>query len=285
MPSLPEVHGGGQRADVSLCFGHISEAGSSMSDNPDRIYTACVLIIGNEILSGRTKDSNLGWLAERLNEAGIRLREARVVSDIEEEIVRAINEVRPRYDYVFTTGGIGPTHDDITADCVAKAFGVKLIEHPEALARLAAGYANPEVDLNAARRRMARVPEGGILIDNPVSRAPGFQIGNVFVMAGIPRVMQAMFESFRHRLKGGKPMISRQISAELPEGRMAEGLTGLQSRYNDLEIGSYPFARMGKMGAAIVLRGTDQTRIDSAAEELKVLMTGLGGNPVEEATS
>src|SRR5438552_9998616 len=117
-----------------------------MSDNPDRIYTACVLIIGNEILSGRTKDSNLGWLAERLNEAGIRLREARVVSDIEEEIVRAINEVRPRYDYIFTTGGIGPTHDDITADCVAKAFGVKLLEHPEALTRLAAGYANPEVD-------------------------------------------------------------------------------------------------------------------------------------------
>src|SRR5882672_7161916 len=132
---------------------------------------------------------------------------------------------------------------------------------------------------------MARIPEGGILIDNPVSRAPGFQIGNVFVMAGIPRVMQAMFESYRHRLTGGKPMVSRQISAELPEGRMAEGLTQLQDRYADLEIGSYPFARMGKMGAAIVLRGTDKARIDAAAEELKVLMTGLGGTPVEEATS
>ncbi len=253
--------------------------------SPDRIYTACVLIIGNEILSGRTKDSNLGWLAERLNEAGIRLREARVVSDVEEEIVRAINEVRGRYDYVFTTGGIGPTHDDITADCVAKAFGVPLREHPEALARLAAGYANPEVDLNAARRRMARVPEGGILIDNPVSRAPGFQIGNVYVMAGIPRVMQAMFESFRHRLTGGKPMQARQIAAELPEGRMAEGLSALQDRYSDLEIGSYPFQRMGKVGAAIVLRGTDRTRIDAAAEELMALMRSLGGEPVEEATS
>jgi molybdopterin-biosynthesis enzyme MoeA-like protein len=216
---------------------------------------------------------------------GIRLREARVVADVEEEVVRAVNEVRAKYDYVFTTGGIGPTHDDITADCIAKAFGVKLLEHPEALARLAAGYANPAVDLNAARRRMARVPEGGILIDNPVSRAPGFQIGNVYVMAGIPRVMQAMFEGFRHRLKGGRPLLSRQIAAELPEGLIAEGLSALQDRYSDLEIGSYPFQRMGKVGAAIVLRGTDQARIDAAAEELKALMKKLGGVPVEEATS
>ena len=251
----------------------------------EKIYTACVLVIGNEILSGRTKDANLAWLAEKLNEAGIRLREARVVADVEEDIVRAVNEVRGRYDYVFTTGGIGPTHDDITADCIAKAFGLKLYEHPEALARLAAGYANPAVDLNAARRRMARVPEGGTLIDNPVSRAPGFQIGNVYVMAGIPRVMQAMFDSIRHRLKGGKPMLSRQIAAELPEGRIAEGLTALQHRYSDLEIGSYPFNRMGKVGSAIVLRGTDRSRIDAAAEELKKLMIGLGGKPEEEATS
>ena len=257
-----------------------------MSDSsPDRVYTACVLIIGNEILSGRTKDSNLAWLAERLNEAGIRLREARVVSDVEDDIVRAVNEVRGRYDYVFTTGGIGPTHDDITADCVAKAFGVPLREHPEALARLAAGYANPAVDLNAARRRMARVPEGGTLIDNPVSRAPGFKIGNVYVMAGIPRVMQSMFDGIRPTLKGGKPMLARQIAAELPEGRMAEGLGALQDRYGDLEIGSYPFNRMGKVGAAIVLRGTDKARIDAAAEELIALMKRLGGEPVEEATS
>jgi molybdenum cofactor synthesis domain-containing protein len=255
-----------------------------MSDATDRIYTACVLIIGNEILSGRTKDSNLGWLAERLTEMGIRLREARVVADTEEEIVRAVNEVRGRYDYVFTTGGIGPTHDDITADCVAKAFGVKLIEHPEALARLAAGYANPVVDLNAARRRMARVPEGGTLIDNPVSRAPGFQIGNVYVMAGIPRVMQAMFDGVRHRLKGGKPMLSRQVSAELPEGLMAEGLSALQDRYADLEIGSYPYSRLGKFGSAIVLRGVDKARIDAAAEELKALMRKLGGQPTEETS-
>ncbi len=257
----------------------------SETSQDQRVYTACVLIIGNEILSGRTKDSNLAWLAEKLNEAGIRLREARVVSDVEDDIVRAVNEVRARYDYVFTTGGIGPTHDDITADCVAKAFGVRLLEHPEALARLMSNYANPAADLNAARRRMARIPEGGILIDNPVSKAPGFQIGNVYVMAGVPRIMQAMFDGIRHRLKGGKPMLSRSISAEIPEGRMADGLTALQNRYADLEIGSYPFYRLGKVGAAIVLRGTERGRIDAAAEELKTLMVGLGGEPVEEATT
>src|SRR5579883_2540321 len=157
--------------------------------------TACLLIIGNEILSGRTKDANLPFLAVELNKLGVRLIECRVIPDIERTIVDTLNEVRRKFDYVFTTGGIGPTHDDITADCVAKAFGVPLREHPEALARLAAGYANPAVDLNAARRRMARVPEGGTLIDNPVSRAPGFKIGNVYVMAGIPRVMQSMFDS------------------------------------------------------------------------------------------
>jgi molybdenum cofactor synthesis domain-containing protein len=251
----------------------------------DGIVTAAVVIIGNEILSGRTQDENLAFLARGLNGVGVRLREARVIPDDAAIIAATVNAVRARFDYVFTTGGIGPTHDDITADCIAKAFGVKLLENPEAIARLAAGYANPEVDLNAARRRMARIPEGGILIDNPVSRAPGFQIGNVYVMAGIPRVMQAMFDSFKHRLKGGKPMRSRQISAELPEGRIAEGLTALQDRYSDLEIGSYPFQRMGKIGSAIVLRGTDQARIDAAAEELKALMVSLGGVPVEEATS
>src|SRR5438876_10603084 len=167
------------------------------------LVSAALLVIGDEILSGRTKDKNIGYIAEYLTALGIDLLEVRVVGDEEAAIVDALNALRRRYSYIFTTGGIGPNHDDITADCVAKAFGVKLIEHPESIARLAAGYANPEDDLNAARRRMARVPEGGILIDNPVSRAPGFQIGNVFVMAGIPRVMQAMFESFRHRLKGG----------------------------------------------------------------------------------
>jgi molybdenum cofactor synthesis domain-containing protein len=247
----------------------------------DRVYTACVLVIGNEILSGRTKDANIGWLAEKLTAAGIRLREARVIADVEEEVVRTVNELRPKYDYVFTTGGIGPTHDDITADCIAKAFGVELVENPEAIRRLLKNYADP-ADLNAARRRMARIPVGGTLIDNPVSQAPGFQIGNVYVMAGVPRIMQAMFDGIVGRLKGGKPMLSRTLSAELPEGKMAEGLGNLQNRYADLEIGSYPFFRMGKPGSAIVIRGTEKSRIDAAVEELAALMRGLGGNPVED---
>ncbi len=252
----------------------------SMSDS-ERIYTACVLVIGNEILSGRTKDANLAWLAEKLTAAGIRLREARVIGDFEDEIVRTINEVRAKYDYVFTTGGIGPTHDDITADCVAKAFGVALVEDAEAIRRLLRNYADPN-DLNAARRRMARIPVGGTLIDNPVSQAPGFQIGNVYVMAGVPRIMQAMFDGIRDRLKGGKPMLSRTISADLPEGKIAEGLGALQNRYAELEIGSYPYFRMGKVGAAIVIRGTDSARLDAAAIELAALMRGLGGTPVED---
>jgi len=249
----------------------------------EEIVTAAVLVIGNEILSGRTQDVNLNYLAKGLNAAGVRLREARVVPDVAEAIVAAVNELRARFDYVITTGGIGPTHDDITAECVARAFGVPLVLDPAAKAILERLY--KPADLNAARLRMAHVPQGATLIDNPVSRAPGFQIGNVYVMAGIPRVMQAMFDGLKHRLKGGKPMRSRQISAELPEGRIAEGLTALQDRYSDLEIGSYPFQRLGKIGSAIVLRGTEQARIDAAAEELKALMISLGGVPVEEPTT
>ncbi|MGQ0664544.1 MAG: competence/damage-inducible protein A [Pseudomonadota bacterium] len=246
-----------------------------------RPVTACVLIIGNEILSGRTKDANLSWLAVQLNELGIRLREARIIPDVEDAIVRAVNEVRATHDHVFTTGGIGPTHDDITAECVAKAFGVRLIQHPDALARLRRHYANP-ADLNAARLRMANAPEGATLIDNPISRAPGFQIGNVYVMAGVPAIMQAMFAGLKHCLKGGAKMLTRTLTAELPEGRMAAGLAALAGRYPDLEIGSYPYFRMGKIGAAIVLRGTEAGRLGAAAEDLRGLMLSLGGQPVED---
>lgn len=253
----------------------------SSPSEADRVYTACVLVIGNEILSGRTKDANLAWLAVRLNETGIRLREARVIADSEDEIVRAVNDVRARYDYVFTTGGIGPTHDDITADCIAKAFGVEIVEDPEAIRRLLRNYANP-ADLNAARRRMARIPVGASLIDNPVSHAPGFKIGNVYVMAGVPRIMQAMFDGIRHGLKGGKPVLSRAIAADIPEGAMAERLGALQARFVDLDIGSYPYFRQGKVGAAIVLRGVDRARVDEAAEELKIIMHELGSEPREE---
>lgn len=248
-----------------------------MGDN--RIVTAAVLIIGNEILSGRTKDVNLSYLASRCTEIGIRLREARVVSDVEEEIVRAVNDCRSRYDYVLTTGGIGPTHDDITAECVAKAFGLPLIRHPEAVARLERHY-EPGM-LNEARLRMANTPQGAILIDNHVSAAPGFQIGNVFVMAGVPKIMQAMFESLIGRLAKGAPVLSRTVSAFVGEGVIARGLGELQQRYLDLDIGSYPFFRQNRYGASFVLRGTARDRIDAAAAELRDLIVGLGADPIE----
>ena len=252
-----------------------------MSDarTTEKTVTACVLIIGNEILSGRTKDANLPYLAEGLNAIGVRLMEARVIPDVPQTIIDTVNAVRPKFDYVFTTGGIGPTHDDITAECIAAAFGVPLIRHPEALARLERHY--PPGGLNEARLRMANTPEGAILIDNPVSTAPGFQIGNVLVLAGVPAIMRAMFEGVKHRLVGGKPMLSRTVTSNLPEGTMAADMTALQARYPDVEIGSYPFFRMGRSGTSIVLRSTDVARLASATEEMKAIMVALGGEPVE----
>jgi molybdenum cofactor synthesis domain-containing protein len=244
-----------------------------------RIVTAAVLIIGNEILSGRTRDVNLAYLAAALTDLGIRLREARVVADVEADIVRAVNECRARYDYVFTTGGIGPTHDDITAECVAKAFAVPLIRNLEAVSRLERRYESGT--LNEARLRMANTPEGAVLIDNPVSTAPGFQIGNVFVLAGVPSIMQAMFDGLRTRLVGGAPMLSRTVSAFVGEGTIALGLGELQQRYRDLDIGSYPFYRHGRYGASFVLRGTERASIDHAAAELRTLIISLGADPIE----
>ncbi|MBM3556207.1 MAG: competence/damage-inducible protein A [Alphaproteobacteria bacterium] len=246
-----------------------------------REFTACVLIIGNEILSGRTQDVNLAYIAQRLNTLGIRLREARVVADIEHAIVKAVNECRAAYDYVFTTGGIGPTHDDITSECVAKAFGQRYVVNERARAILLRRYANP-ADLNAARLRMATMAEGAELIENPISGAPGYRVGNVYVLAGIPKVMQAMFESMAHLLTGGAPILSRGVSAELAEGVIAADLTALQGRFSELDIGSYPWYRQGRFGTAIVMRGTERTRIDACAEELKVFMRRLGGDPRDE---
>ena len=196
-----------------------SDSSSAVSSAPasNPTVTACLLIIGNEILSGRTKDANLAFLGENLNEIGVRLMEARVVPDIEAVIVETLNEVRGKFDYVFTTGGIGPTHDDITSSCVAKAFGVPWSLHPEAHALLKAHYA--EGELNEARLRMAHTPEGASLIENPISKAPGFQMGNVFVMAGIPRVMQAMFESLKSRLTGGAPVRSVTLAVSPAGGK------------------------------------------------------------------
>ena len=251
---------------------------SQPSPQPKTV-TACVVVIGNEILSGRTKDANLPFLAERLNEVGVRLMEARVIPDVPQTIIDTVNEVRAKFDYVFTTGGIGPTHDDITSECVAAAFGLPLIRNPEALRRLQAHY--PPGGLNEARLRMTNTPEGATLIDNPISIAPGFQIGNVLVLAGVPSIMQAMFEGVKHRLVGGLPMLSRTVTGGLPEGVMAEDLGAIQDRYGEVEIGSYPFFRMGKAGTSIVLRSTDLARLMAATGEVKSMMVKLGGEPLE----
>jgi molybdenum cofactor synthesis domain-containing protein len=245
------------------------------AENVPRIVTACVLIIGNEILSGRTQDENLAFLARGLNDVGIRLREARVIPDVAMAIVVAVNEVRQRFDYVFTTGGIGPTHDDITAQSIADAFGVGLIVHPEAKRLLESHY--PPGQLNAARLRMATVPEGAVLLPNPISRAPGFRIGNVHVLPGVPSIMQGIFEQMKYRLAGGDKVLSRSLSCRLGEGTIAAGLAALQARWPDIEIGSYPYFRRGDFGVTLVLRGTDRDRLIAATEETRGLIRSLGG--------
>ncbi len=247
-----------------------------MTDNP----RACLIVIGNEVLSGRTRDANLQYLGEKLNEVGIRMAEARVIPDDEATIIATVNELRSKFDYVFTTGGIGPTHDDITSACIAEAFGVHLVRHPDAVERMRRHYDNPEL-LTEARLKMADVPEGADLIDNPVSAAPGFRIENVFVMAGVPRIMQGMFDGIRHGLKGGRPMLSRAITAYIPEGELAEPLTAIQAAHPDTEIGSYPFNRVGVFGASLVVRSHDKTAMDCAAEAVRAMIVALGREPEE----
>ena len=243
--------------------------------------TACLIIIGNEILSGRTVDANLPHVAKVLGEAGIRLAEARVIADDEAEIIEAVNACRAKHDYVFTTGGIGPTHDDITAKCIAKAFGRPFGRHPEAEARLLAYY--PPEKVNEARMSMADMPEGVELIDNPVSVAPGFRIGNVYVLAGVPKIMQAMLDGLIPTLKGGAKILSRSVTVFLPEGELAAPLSELQAVYDKLEIGSYPFFGTRGPGATIVFRGTDQALIDQAAEALLARASTLGAEAVDGA--
>lgn len=243
--------------------------------------TAAIIVIGNEILSGRTKEANLAFLAERLNALGVRLMEGRIVADVETAIVKAVNECRGAYDYVFTTGGIGPTHDDITAAAIAKAFSLPLVAHPEAVARLTHHYGAAQ--LNEARMRMASVPQGASLIDNPISAAPGFQVDNVFVMAGVPLIMQAMFEAVRHRLVGGEPLRSSTFRTNLAEGVMASDLAALQARYPDVEIGSYPSFARREHGVRIVLRSTDEARLTAANRDFVTMIVRLGGtaDPVD----
>ena len=249
-----------------------------MSDTPPQ-PSACALIIGNEILSGRTRDVNLNYIARRLSEQGIRLAEARVIPDLKPAIVAAVNETRAAYDYVFTTGGIGPTHDDITAECVAAAFGVPVIVNPDARAILEEQFRARNIAVNEARLRMANTPEGATLVENAISGAPGFRMENVFVLAGVPSIMQAMFEAALEVIPGGVPLAARTVTAYLPEGTLAGPLKALQADYPDIDMGSYPFYQVGRHGSNLVLRGMDAARLDTAVDELVRIVDGLGGDP------
>ena len=240
--------------------------------------TAAVLIIGDEILSGRTRDTNLNAIALYLAPFGVDLVEARVVGDAKPAIIAALNALRTAYDYVITTGGIGPTHDDITADCVAEAFGVELEEHPEIIAMMASRWGG---ELNAARRRMARVPVGGSLVKNPVQGPPGFQIGNVFVLAGVPQIMRGMLEDVGPRLRTGRVVISRTVRVEgIGEGVMAAPLEVLARAHPSLSLGSYPFFGETGYGSNLVVRGRDEAEVDATAEALEAALSGLGARSI-----
>ena len=243
----------------------------------ERIYTACVLIIGNEILSGRTQDTNLQHIALVLGEQGVRVREARVIADVEDEIVSAVNEARTKFDYVLTTGGIGPTHDDITADCIAKAFGVPLVVSEEIAAVI--GQRPAPAEVMESRMLMARIPEGADLIDNPTGGPQGFRIGNVYVMAGIPAVMQAMISTIA--FAGGSVVRSCSVTAYLGESQVATGLAVLQEQHPDIDIGSYPFSRDGRYGTTLVLRGTDTGELNEVLGRVAELIRAGGEEPVD----
>ena len=234
--------------------------------------TAAMLVIGDEILSGRTRDANMYHLAGELAKRGIDLKEVRVVSDDHEAIVSAVRALSAAYDNVFTSGGIGPTHDDITADAIAAAFDAHIDVRADARALLEAHYQRTGAELNAARLRMARIPDGATLIDNPVSTAPGFTLGNVHVMAGVPAVFVAMVESILPLLTGGAPLISETLRVDRGEGEIADVLTGLAKAYDDLSIGCYPFQKDGRFGANVVIRGADGPRV---AEAMAGLRSGL----------
>ncbi len=244
----------------------------------DRV-TAAVLLIGDELLSGRTQDVNLQAIAKFLQPLGIQVAEARVVADIPDDIIAAVNALRARYRYVFTTGGIGPTHDDKTADCIAAAFGVSIDVRADARAILEAHYKT--VDLNEARLRMARIPDGASLIDNPISKAPGFQLGNVFVMAGVPSIMRGMLNDIAHRLEGGAVLRARTVRGRgLREGDLAAALGDLEKKYEGaVGFGSYPWFSPEGHGAHLVARGVDEARLGAAVDDLVALVRALGVEP------
>ena len=235
---------------------------------------AAILVIGNEILSGRTRDANVSYLGAELAERGIVLAEVRIIRDDPAAIIAALDALRASYTYVFTSGGIGPTHDDITSAAVARAFGVALVRNAEAQRRLQERYG--EGELNAARLKMAEIPVGATLIDNPISAAPGFRMGNVFVMAGVPRILQAMFEGIRHTLAEGPAFQSRSLALLVREGDIADGLSRIQDRHPGVDVGSYPTFTEGRSQVTIVARGTGTAELDQVMAELRSLAAELG---------
>ncbi len=242
-----------------------------MKEIKERIYTAGLIVIGNEILSGRTEDRNISYVAISLNRSGIRLNEVRVIPDVEDEIVFAVNHFRENFDYVFTTGGIGPTHDDITTQSIAKAFGVKNVLNQEAYNILLEYYGSRE-KINESRVRMAYAPDGSELIYNSVSKAPGFKIGNVFILAGVPKIMKAMLDAIIPTLDSGKPLKSVEVDAGIPEGTIASDLSNIQKKYREIEIGSYPYYDNNKAGTVLVLRSTDNEALQKARNEVELLI-------------
>jgi molybdenum cofactor synthesis domain-containing protein len=232
--------------------------------------TAALVVIGEEILSGRTRDANIAYVAVYLTRIGINLREVRVVPDVEADIVAAVNELRKRFTYVFTTGGIGPTHDDVTTDAIAKAFGVEVVIDPSAVAAMRKRFS--EEELTPARLRMARVPGGARLIDNAISRAPGYMIGNVIILAGVPNIMQVMLDAVSPHLRKGRPMLARSVRIDAPEGDVAPGLAELQASCPEVQMGSYPFFESKRLGTYVVLRSTDAAKLAAAQKALWILI-------------
>jgi molybdenum cofactor synthesis domain-containing protein len=247
----------------------------------ERVWTAALVVIGDEILSGRTQDKNIAQLATWLNEQGIRLREVRVVADDSAAIGKAVNELRSTHDYLFTTGGIGPTHDDITVDAIAAAFGVPVIVHPAARKILEDYYRDRPGGLNEVRLRMARTPDGAELIDNPSSGAPGIRLGNVYIMAGVPSITASMLEGLAGKLEGGRPMISVTVGARAPESEVAELLRTTEEDHPGVTIGSYPFFKDGRYGSNFVIRSDDGELARRTGMALAERLRGAGYEPVE----
>jgi molybdenum cofactor synthesis domain-containing protein len=250
---------------VDSGYQHPSRSAMTDPQGPQTV-TAALIVIGEEILSGRTQDANIAYIAAYLTRIGIQLREVRVIRDTEAEIAAAVNELRERFTYVFTTGGIGPTHDDLTTDAIAKAFGVEVVVDPEAVEVMRKRFS--ETELTPARLRMARIPKGATLIDNAISRAPGFMLGNVVVMAGVPRIMQVMLDAVSPRLRKGRPMLARSVRVDAPEGDVAPGLAQLQAEHAEVQIGSYPFFENKHLGTYVVLRSTEAAKLEAAEKAL-----------------